>query len=778
MRKRVNISVHQLVDFLLRKGDIDDRVFNNETMQEGSALHAKYQASKTNFYRSEVDLSHEFIIDEYDVKLHGRADGVSLEEIPVIEEIKTTNSDLEEFNEKHQEWHLGQAECYAYLYCLQNDIDKIGIRLVYIRQNNTKKTLFKYFLYKFDELKYKVDNYLHDYLNFTKTLEENKEKRNKSIKKLEFPFDFREGQEELINFSKATLESNMSTFIEASTGIGKTLAINYGVLKGSLRTKTDKFVFLCAKNSGFRSASNCLDILRNNGLFLSSVEIISKEKMCVNKNHNCNPEDCPFAKNYYDKVHNILKNLFRDEYEFSSEKIKKMALENEICPFEFSLDISNYVDYLIMDYNYVFNPISYLKRLFDTQDYDFKTFLMIDEAHNMIDRSREMYTTSISYKEFLKAKESFTKIKSKPIKDIIEILDDDFNLFNNFEMEEENLALETLDEDFLTHILKYENVYKQYLINHPKYKNTECKEFNLEIHKFLKINDFYNENFKYYIKKHDDNFEIYIKCLDASSFIRNRLNECSGAIFFSGTLSPIDYFEQSIIGDNVYQHLHVNSNYSDENLKILINNRISTKYKDRDTTMDEVIDYINTFISNKLGNYLIYLPSFQYLNKLKEKYHNDDINLLFQEEEMDNLAKQEFINSFKPNPSITTVGFCVIGGSFSEGIDLVDDRLIGILIVGVGLPSISFENNLIKDYYDSIGLDGFIYAYVNPGINKIMQAVGRLIRSENDRGIATLIDSRYLNKTYKVLFDEWKNNKLIKNKQDFIKELNSFYKSK
>ena len=776
MNNIIDISVHQLVDFLLRKGDLDDRIFNTGTMEEGSKIHRSFQKKQGEDYISEVDLKTTLKVGDYVINLHGRADGIIISKTITIEEIKSTNTSIFEFNETNEEWHLGQAECYAYMYCKEKNLTNIDIKLTYISQIS-HKSFSKVFNYSFSLLEDKINEYLSKYLDFYSMIDKQTRMRNSSIKSLVFPFSLRKGQSEIIKDSESSIKTKQNLFIEASTGLGKTISIVFGVLKGLVKTDVNKLFFLTAKNSGFKSADDCLKILRDDGLFIRSCEIIAKEKMCINKNHNCNPDDCPFAVDYFTKRNSILLDTLCKYQRFDSYTILKIASDNQICPFEFSLDLSLYCDFIVADYNYVFNPISYLKRFFDTLDYKSNNFLMVDEAHNLIDRSREMYSSSICYQEFLRMYNAYSKIKSKSIKDDLKQLSQDFDLFDKFEVDENNVLLEKLDDEFLKHLNEFQTCIRDYKKRHPKFKCEDGKDFELAVFKFLTIYDYFGDNYRIYYKKDGSDFSIVLKCVDASPYINQRVAMTNGAIFFSGTLTPISYYMKGILGNDEYKTLELTSPFDSNNLKLLVNSNISIRYKNRTNTLMDVIKYINQFVDKKIGNYIVYVPSFEYLYMLKDNFSNNKINLIFQEGSMDKIDKENFLNCFKSNPKKTTLGVCVLGGSFSEGIDLVSDRLIGVIIVGVGLPSISFDNYLIKDYYDKKDINGYTFAYVNPGINKVMQAVGRLIRSENDRGIALLIDDRYKTKTYKELFEvSWKNNKFINSLDTLEKELNSFYK--
>ena len=776
--KQIELSVHELVDFVLRKGDIDSRSFNSMTMQEGTRIHNIYQSKQGSNYLKEYPLKGIFSYEDSLVYLSGRSDGIILEEVPIIEEIKSTNCDLNSFFKENEEWHLGQAICYGYLYAIEKGLDKVKIRLTYISQVNND-ILKKNYCYKTDELLTKIHQYFDVYFQFARIIETRKNRRNESLSELRFPFsNAREGQMELIDFTKQAIESADSRFAEASTGIGKTMATIFSTLSYLKEDKLDKVFYLCPKNTNFDNAAKALEILNKEGYLLSYTEIRARSKMCPYKLEKaCNPDDCPLTVGYYSKLKDVLKDCLVHENLLNSEIIDKYAEKYDVCPFELSLDFSVYTDFVVCDYNYAFHPISYLRRFFEVPDKTYRIFALVDEAHNLIDRARDMFTVTFSEEDYKNIKKELKGYRNPEINKILRKINQDLRLFKQFEFNDQPIILEQLDSKFIQHITKLRSEINVLETDNPKLKLKKGKDFLIDLYKFIVINDLLNDGFKIILANKYDNLTIKLFCIDPSSFINKSLFHFLGTLFFSATLTPIDYFQKVNLNRDGFKTISLPSPFNPNNFFLIINDNISIKYKDRDKTLEEVVKEINIFVSKKVGNYLIFVPSFEYSRKI-EKYFINDSRFVFQTATMTNKDKDEFLANFKENPQESRIGVCVISGSFAESIDLTGDRLIGVVVVGVGLPQVNFENNLVKDFYIQKEMNGYEFAYMNPGINKVLQALGRVIRTQNDKGSALIIDSRYAQSHYfSVLKDRYKNYTKIKDSNGLIKALNSFYKN-
>ena len=779
-KAHIELSVHQLVDFLLRSGDIDNRVFNRSSQTEGSRLHQIYQSSQDKNYISEYPLKQTFLVNNIEMTIQGRADGIikKSEKEYIIDEIKTTVIELEEFRDQNLDWHLGQAKCYAYMFAHALGLERIGVRLTYIKQGKNSKKLIDNYQYEFIELENDFYDLLNHYLEFYNIILRLNEQRNDSIKELKFPFkEYRHGQKELSKYVYSVSKNKGKLFIEAPTGIGKTMSTIFPSIKRLSEDEQSKIFYLTAKATGKQNAHKALQILKEHGLSLTDIIITSKEKICFCKGQACNPDECPFTKGYYNIIKDVIKESILRYDDFDYDTICYIANKYSVCPFELELDLSLYSDVIICDFNYVFDPISYMKRYFDEDASHY--MVLVDEAHNLVDRSKDMYSASLSRDMFLKAKLGQKGIANRKIKNALARINKIFESYDaNYsrgQTQVEDFAPETYKE--LNHFV---TVYQEVSKEQNKDVSKELTDFYIEVNQFIKISELISERFLIYVDKSENNLRLVLYCLDASRFISSTSSRLNSTVFFSATLSPLNYYIDVLGGkkDND-PNIVLDSPFPKENLKLLIAPKVSTRYKNRDKSYQEVANYLYNFVSNKVGNYFIYLPSYEYLdNLLPLLKFNEDVELFVQKKDMTEIEKNDFISHFEGNSSQTVVGLAIIGGAFGEGIDLVGDSLIGVAIVGIGLPKLNFESNKVAEYYSANEINGFNYAYTYPGMNKVMQAVGRLIRTENDRGVALLIDERYMWNDYRSLFrKEWDHYKVVVSPEDLNKELQNFFKS-
>ena len=775
----IKLSVHQLVDFLLRTGDIDSRVFNNNTMLAGTKIHASYQSKQNNMYLSEVQLSYDFYIQKYHIKLFGRADGIIIknDKSVIIDEIKSTILDLETCYEKQGNWHLGQAICYAFMYAKNNNLNNIGVNLTYISQND-ESTMKKSFSFTEEYLTSYMNDLLKKYLMFYNIIEVKREKRNESSNMLEFPFEkFRMGQRELSKYCYHVAKDGGILFAEAPTGIGKTISTIFPFIKSFKDNENEKIFYLTAKTSGREAAYKACELLKAKGQNLSEVIITAKDKICLNPGTSCNPSDCPFAVGYYDKIKDILIEMILNETSFDYDTILKYAFKYNVCPFELQLDLSLYSDVVICDYNYLFDPIGYLKRYFDGECND--VLVLVDEAHNLVPRAKSMYSCEITYSLFKKVKKQISKIDDAKIKSAFKSTNKYLKYYLDlYKDDDSNIIIPYIEDSIMNSLsrltLQMNRVQKEY----SSYVTEEFKDCSMEIYRFIRLYEFYNESFKLFLNfENEKNFTLNLLCLDASSFVRQSLSQVKGSALFSATLSPFEYYVEELGGDvNKDITLVLDSPFNKDNVLLMIDNGVSTLYKNRNASYSYIVEDIKNFVKSRLGNYFVFFPSYEYMENVYNLL-SGDFEVIKQDRNMDDKQKSEFLSHFESNPNKTTIGFVVLGGSFGEAIDLIDDRLIGVVIVGVGLPQINFKSDLVKEYFMKKGMNGFDYAYVNRAINNVMQAMGRLIRSENDKGAILLIDQRYTYYNYRKIFrGNFKNYHIIYSSEEIGKMCESFWR--
>lgn len=778
-KEKLTLSVHQLVDFLLRQGDIDNRIYNQETMQLGSKIHSSFQKSQGKTYLSEVSLKDEIETEDYIISLEGRADGIIVGgSNPIIDEIKSTVAPLEEFYESQKEWHFGQAKCYAYMYIKREGLPRCNIRLTYISQQDFDCRMVKEKCFTYDELESYVLSLINDYIDFFKRESSHIIERNISAEKLPFPYEkFRNGQREVAKYVYYVAKNGGIFFFEAPTGIGKTISSLYPAIKSFSKTSNSKIFYLTAKTSGRTSCYDALTACYKKGLIARDSLLVAKEKICFSPGKSCNPDECPFTKDYYGKLRQIVQTESKKNNRYNQETITKIASEYEVCPFELQLDLSLLSDVIICDYNYFFDPFVKLERYFSDEVDSSKYLILIDEAHNLNTRIRDMYSETLSLEEFKKARQDLV---GSPFNKLKKALSKTIKAFVSLQNEEDFTVYEKIDENLFKALNKFNEV------NKSKEKEDEKMPFpnslidiSRKTFRFLKLIGDYSRNACLYSFRDKGDFKLQFQCLDPSSYVLENFSKVKGVTCFSATLSPIEYYMESLLSSHSFPFLLLPSPFPKENFHLMVAPNVSIKYKNREKSYGQVAEYLQAFVGAKTGNYFIYFPSYEYLNRIQDLLSFENADVYSQTRDMSDEEREDFLKHFQKDPKKTTVGLLIIGGSFSEGIDLPDDRLIGVAVVGVGLAQISKDIDLIKDYYDEKNGEGFKYAYVNPGMNKIMQAVGRLIRSENDVGSALLIDERYTSSEYKPLFSKsWSEYEIVTSKEDIANSLSSFYRKK
>ena len=841
----ISISVRGLVEFILRHGDIDNRhkaSFDN-AMQEGSRIHRMIQRRMGAEYQAEVPLKYTLPTENYILVVEGRADGIIRQEGTVtIDEIKGTYRDVAAL-QAPAPLHIAQAKCYAYMYGRRQELREVHVRLTYCNMT-TEELRYFHEDYGMEDLEEWFQGLIAVYRKWADYSWQWREARQESIRGLEFPFPYREGQRELVAHVYRTIYHQKKLFLEAPTGVGKTISTLYPSVQAMGKEMGDKVFYLTAKTITRTVADDTLNLLRIKGLRIKSIILTAKEKICFMEELQCNPDYCPYAKGHFDRVNEAVYDLLTTQDRFSRERIEEYARKYLVCPFEMCLDISLYADVIICDYNYLFDPHVYLKRFF-SENSEKNYIFLVDEAHNLLERGREMYSavlwkdqftdlrrelkktvvsetgerrrkTRISGQLSLEMTEDMTPVSENNADVSSEIVSVDPHstepekpderiekrhggksvlvrqgyaqkLLSHLEKCNKELLLmkrqceqwnlpENIDR-FIQHLMRLHAVMEDYLSQqetHVPPVGEQLLDFYFEIRHFLYIYDLLDENYVKYTQTNEDgSFFVKLFCVNPGENLKNCMLRGRSTILFSATFLPIQYYKALLGGEAEDYEVYAQSIFNPAKRALMIAGDVTSKYTRRsEDEYYKIALYIEEVVKNRHGNYMVFCPSYAFMNQVYQKYVENfggaERECILQSVAMDEAEREEFLDFFRTGPEETNrlqradrilIGFCILGGIFSEGIDLKRDHLIGAVIIGTGLPQVSNERTILKEYFDgSEEGAGFDYAFRYPGMNKVLQAAGRVIRTVEDIGIIVLLDERFLQYSYRRLFPrEWEN---------------------
>lgn len=776
---KVRISVRNLVEFILRSGDIDNRrggFAEKEAMQEGSRIHRKIQGKMGSNYQAEVPLSIEISEEGYSLVVEGRADGILREtdqiqedavsngasgpqEKIVIDEIKGIYRDVALLQEPVM-IHLAQAKCYAYIYGSQNGLKTIGVQMTYCNLETEEIRRFRQD-YTLAELEEWFLDIARQYQKWAKHQMEWREIRQESIKDLVFPFEWRKGQKDVASSVYRTMLRKKKLFIQAPTGTGKTISTVFPAVKAVGEGLADRIFYATAKTITRTVAEEAYGILRRQGLRMKVLTLTAKEKICFCEETECNPDYCPYAKGHYDRVNDAVFEFITSGEVFDRQAIEAQAEKWQVCPFEFGLDVSLWADAIICDYNYIFDPRAKLKRFFG-EGVKGEYLFLIDEAHNLVERGREMFSASLYKEDFLALKKEMKTYSPKMTRAL--------NRCNTWLLERKreggNAALLQDVGVFPVYLMNLCGIMEEFLEDSRNAElNKKILDLYFQARRFLDTCDRLNGNYVIYTEMCEDGrFLIKIFCVDISENLQECLDKGRSTIYFSATFLPINYYKSllSTVADDYA--IYAESSFEPGRQLVMIGTDTSSRYTNR--TQNEyrkMAEYVLQVIQAKRGNYMVFFSSYRMMETVSEQFmqlcedRGEEISVICQEAGMTEREREEFLANFEDMRPNGLAGFCVMGGIFGEGIDLREDRLIGAVVVGTGIPQVCNEREILKGFYDKRGEDGFFYAYLCPGMNKVLQSAGRVIRTETDSGVILLLDERFASLRYRQMFPaEWK----------------------
>lgn len=769
----INIK-HNIMSLLFTTGDIDNRT---KTIP-------KKLIKKSNEVEDQIKEDYDIKLNKIELRTEIKNKKVRFSEmIPILEGnnilvkgIAVIDS-FEEITEEMIKIPLSELKLYSYLYMNYSKLDNINILLIF-EDIELRKRVEREFSFTYKEIEDFFSETMDNYFKWIELTTKWNKERNESIKPLKFPFkQYRTGQEKLAKGTYVTIAQNKKMFAQAPTGVGKTISTIFPSIKAVGEEKINKIFYLTAKTIGAKVAEESFDKMREQGLKFRNITLTAKDKVCFKGNPKCNPVDCEYARNYYGKVNNVILNMLEKESVFTREVIENYAKKNKMCPFELSLDLSLYSDAVICDYNYVFDPNVYLKRYFEEGTQCDCTFL-IDEAHNLVDRARNMYSAEINTKVLTNALDACTGNFSS----ISSLILDALKIISAYEKKciRNEYSTKEFPNDLADAIEKISESLSS-LFHRSKNRNSndfnKLSELYTVCNQFLSISELYDDCYTFYLEQ-KENTILKLFCIDPSTNLKKGYEKGKSAVIFSATLSPLGYFRDILGGDKDSYGIILDSPFDIKNREIVVVDNVSTRYKDRESSYDVIVEQINAVVSCKMGNYMVFLPSFEYMNKIKERFNikYPNVKTISQDNIMSELEREVYLSKFKSKPTQTMVSFNVISGIFSEGIDFKGDKLIGSIIIGVGLPMICLERDVVKDYYQKQNGYGFDFSYTFPGINRVVQAAGRVIRTDNDKGIIMLIDDRFKTSKYKSLFPkEWVNHYNVRSPEQSKRIVEDFW---
>ncbi|MBP1991459.1 ATP-dependent DNA helicase [Paenibacillus eucommiae] len=762
MSETIQIAVRTLVEYVLSSGSLDSVFRTTSTLTEGTKAHQKVQKQYTDQDQKEVHLTTEIPCGDLLFVLEGRCDGLLFTEDAVtIDEIKSTARDVRLITKEMYPVHWAQAKCYAYMYAKANGISLMRLQLTYVQTGTEEQQRFVQEA-TFEELANFVDDLIERYAPYASLVVRHRSMRDISIGDLSFPFQtYREGQRKLAGAVYRTIEERTNLYAKAPTGIGKTISTTFPAIKALGKGWLQRIYYLTAKTITRTAAEEAFALMQSKGLHIHAVTLTAKDKICFQDEVRCQKEHCEFADGHYDRINEALMDILSNETLMNRQVIERYARKHRVCPFEFSLDAAYAADVVICDYNYIFDPRASLKR--QQAEQKKQTALLVDEAHNLVERAREMFSATLHKSAFLAVQREMKGLHPEAHKAAKAV--NDFFIALRKKNTDQQAVDSGLPQDLMLLVEAFALQAEKVLASSggggasPLLLDTYFSSMS-----FLRIGKLYDERFVTYWELSKNDVQVKLFCLDPSHLLKQMGKDYRSHIYFSATLSPSAYYMDMLGAGPEDYTVSIPSPFSSEQLNVFIQ-PLSTRYHDRERTKGALVQLLQQLMDKQPGNYLVFFPSYAYMNDVYDAFETEGtgVRTILQHADMSEEERESFLLAFDADNAEAFLGFAVMGGIFSEGIDLVGNRLNGVVVVGVGLPQLGLERNIIKNYFNDLGKDGYDYAYKFPGMNKVLQAGGRLIRSEQDRGVLVLVDDRYLQPHYQQLLpEEWKHYAVVR----------------
>jgi len=754
------VAVRALCEFTAKAGDLDLRFTPSPTAQEGIAGHAVVAGRRGAGYESEVALQGDYQGGHRHLRVRGRADGYDPKRNR-LEEVKTFRGDLELMPANHRALHWAQVKIYGWLLCAERGLDELELALVYFDIVKQKETALRE-THSADQLRAFFENHCGIFIHWADQELAHRAERDRVLAELRFPHErFRPGQRDLAEAVYQTASTGRCLLTEAPTGIGKTLGTLFPMLKAMPGQKLDKVFFLSAKTPGRRLALDALTALDAGPL--RTLELVARDKSCEHPDKACHGDSCPLAQGFYDRLPAARSAAVaagaRKDSRLTQTRLRELALQHGICPYYLSQEMARWSDLVVGDYNYYFDLSALLHGL--TTNNQWRVAVLADEAHNLVERGRGMYSAELDQSAFRAVK----KTAPVALKKAFEKLHRQWNSLNrDSEAEDPHSDYQVQPElpaAFLNSLQTSAAAITDYLAEHPFALDSDLTRFYFDALHFLRIADIFDDDaFLFDLTWHRSlkgrrASRLCLRNVVPAALLRPRFESTRSTVLFSATLRPARYYADLLGLPKNTAWSDVASPFQSDQLQVRVAHRISTRFRDRPASLIPIANLIADQFRERPGNYLAFFSSYDYLDQALKTLRDQhpDLTVWAQDRRMDEAARDAFLARFQTHSQ--GIGFAVLGGAFAEGIDLPGNRLIGAFVATLGLPQMNPVNEQFKQRMAALFGNGYDYTYLYPGLQKVVQAAGRVIRTETDQGVVHLIDDRFARGEVKTLLPVW-----------------------
>ena len=745
----MKVAVRPLCEFAARHGDLDFRYTPAPSSEEGIAGHQAIQAKRGYGYKSEYSLTGKVL----GMQLSGRADGYHPHKNR-LEEIKTHRGDVSRIRPHQRALHRAQLRAYGALLCRQENRKNVELALVYYDTGRDKETVLTETATA-GELWQELETLCGLYKAWAEQEEHHRELRDALLAKLRFPFpDFRPRQRQLAETVYKNSVKTGTLLLEAPTGLGKTLGTLFPALMAMPAAKQDRLYYLTCRNTARQLALDAVDKLRHaqdelQPWPLRTLELVSKDDACEHPDKACHGESCPLAKGFFDRLPDARAEAVQSKEPLNQENLAKIAADHDICPYFLAQEMARWCDLIIGDVNRLFDQSALLHGLIRQNNW--QASVLVDEAHNLVDRARGMYSVQLEQQRLLKLK----KTAPKPVKAALDRTARAWQaLIRDHGEQAQPVFLATLPAQLLGALQALVSVITDYLADNPP--DLALQEVLFEIVAFMKLADsFGDHSLCEFQRSGRGRARLTIQNLIPADFLTERFKAAHSVLLFSATLSPGVYYRDLLGLPEDARFTSLPSPFSAGQLKVEFTPGISTRQVHREASLQPVAELIAKQYRTRPGHYLAFFSSFKYAKEVSDALAKQapDIPQRSQQPGMSAEQRRQFLADFrKPEGSIA---FAVLGGVFSEGIDLPGDQLIGAFVATLGLPPFDAWHEILKDRLQQRFGEGYNYTYLIPGLQKVAQAAGRVIRTPEDRGVIWLIDDRFLKRPVRGLLPTW-----------------------